>query len=419
MCKVQIRLLVITILFFVLASSCKKNWLDAKPDKSLVVPSSIRDYQALLDANTSGIAFNANQNLLTEVATGEFYVDYPIFNSPSSTEIQQNTYRWATDIYGSTEDRSEWDRPYRRILYTNIVLEGIEKIHPKTTTEQQEWNQVKGGALFLRAYNHYDIAQEFSKSYDKKEAATDMGIPLRLSADFNERSFRSTVAETYESILSDLKQARSLLPVATPVSEVYKCRPTQAAASAMLARVYLSMQKYDSALVYANDCLQLYNVLIDYNVLPMPSPSSTTYSIPRFNDETIFFARGITWFLLGTNRMIVDTNLVKLYEKDDLRLGHFIRSTSNILRFYGSYDNSSTLFTGLATDEVYLIRAECYARSGALDLAKQDLTALLAKRYKKNTLSTINFLDETDALNKILQERRKELCFRGLRWSDL
>ncbi|HEX2629037.1 MAG TPA: RagB/SusD family nutrient uptake outer membrane protein, partial [Chitinophagaceae bacterium] len=90
----------------------------------------------------------------------------------------------------------------------------------------------------------------------------------------------------------------------------------------------------------------------------------------------------------------------------------------NSLRFKGSYNEGSVnLFCGIATDELYLIRAECYARESNTNAAMQDLNALLAKRIKPFVPLVAGSADE--ALTFILAERRKELPFRELRWSDL
>jgi tetratricopeptide (TPR) repeat protein len=400
--------------------SCKKEWLDAKPQQSLVVPNSIADYQSLLDNVTganNGAAINSSANIIDELGAGDMYITDATYNARSF--IERNTYIWAGDIYGSEANYSPWASPYKRVFNTNVILEGIEKIAPQSSQEVEEWNQVKGSALFLRGYSHYDIARLFCKPYDKATSSSDLGIPLRTNSDFNEPSKRATVQTTYDQILSDLKKALALLPISVPNSTLYKLRPTKTAADAMLARVYLSMGEYDSTFLYANEALTLDSTLIDYNSIPITS-SSTAFQ--RFNNEVIFHLEGGTWFSLLGSALIVDSTLYKTYDNSDLRRSILYNTNaSGISRFKGSYSGSSTvLFAGLATDEMYLIRAESYARKGMITEAMNDLNRLMLKRWKKAApFLTIVATDQNDALRKILIERRKELCLRGLRWSDL
>jgi hypothetical protein len=48
-----------------------------------------------------------------------------------------------------------------------------------------------------------------------------------------------------------------------------------------------------------------------------------------------------------------------------------------------------------------------------------DLNQLLRARWLKGTFVSFTAVNPSDALSQILKERRKELIFRGLRWSDL
>ena len=78
-----------------------------------------------------------------------------------------------------------------------------------------------------------------------------------------------------------------------------------------------------------------------------------------------------------------------------------------------------TLFTGIATDELYLTRAECYVRQGDSSKALDDLNTLMSKRIKKADFSPYSLPVPDGLLKLILTERRKELLFRALRWTDL
>jgi len=49
----------------------------------------------------------------------------------------------------------------------------------------------------------------------------------------------------------------------------------------------------------------------------------------------------------------------------------------------------------------------------------RDLNTLLQNRWRAGVFTPVTATDADDALGKILAERRKELLFRGLRWTDL
>jgi hypothetical protein len=73
----------------------------------------------------------------------------------------------------------------------------------------------------------------------------------------------------------------------------------------------------------------------------------------------------------------------------------------------------------LSTGELYLILAETEIRLGRIAEGLGYLNELLEKRYKAGEFQPWSGLDDSEALNLVLEERRKELAFRGLRWYDL
>jgi hypothetical protein len=400
-------------LLFVLISACKKQdeFLDEKPNLSLAVPVTLEDFQLLLNNNT---VFNlASQPALGTISSDEYYATSADWASAFTPE-ERNAYIFSKDIFQSTLITNEWWTPYRQVYYSNIILEGIEKIDIKPA-QQSQYDQIKGSALFFRALAFYDLLGTFSLPYDSATANTDLGIPLRLNSDINVKSVRATVKEGYDQVTQDLKASLLLLSD----NSIYKTQPSKTAALALLARVTLSMRNYALAYHYANNCLSAYNTLVDFNTL-----TPTTFAISTsFIAEVLYHNSLKNYDVTARNTAIVDSTLFNSYDNNDLRKTIFFSTVGGQIRFRGTYDYQGNKFSGLATDEMYLIRAECSARAGNTSAAMKDLNDLLRTRWKKiggiTTYTDQVALDANDALTRILRERKKELIFRGIRWTDL
>ena len=406
---------VYTLLFILLGWGClagcnKKDFLNEKPSSDVFVPSTLSDFQALLDDET----VMAETPVLGEVSADNYYLNYTYW-VPLDTK-EHNAYIWAPEIYGGVGNVGDWNYPYEQVFYANVVLAGIDKV--TITNNIGQWKAVKGSAFFLRAYAFYNVSQVFAPAYDDAIANTpNLGIPLRLTPNVDASSTRSTLGQTYNQIVSDLQQAKDLLPDTIAVNNLN--RPCKQAALAMLARVYLSMRKYDSAWFYADNCLQLYNKLIDYNTLPNINQNRP---FDRSNIETMYQSRLLSSSSVIRGQLIrdciVDSVLYQSYSTNDLRRTAFF-SASAPINLKGTYTGTNLVFSGLATDETYLIRAECNARLGNRTAALNDLNRLLQNRYKTGTFTPITASSDSEAIAKILTERRKELPFRGVRWTDL
>ena len=396
---------------FISIWGCKKAFLDKLPSTALVVPSTLSDYQQLLD-NT---AVMSGTPVLGDVSADNFYLPYTFWQTIDTRE--QNAYIWAADIYQGQGLVDDWDVPYQQVFYANVVLEGLNTI-AVTTVNQPQWQSEQGSALFLRAYAFWNVAQLFAPPFDSLTASTDLGIPLRLHSDVTAPSIRASVAATYQQIIGDLQVARTLLPATIPASTLN--RPSQPAALALLARVCLSIRAYGLAGRYADSALQLYDSLMDYNTLSTQS----RFPFSRLNPETIYQSNVLSYTqclaAIAYPSTIIDSTLYRSYSTQDLRRSLFYQlNTSGQPNLNGSYAQVVWPFTGLATDELYLIRAECAARAGATTAALADLNILLQHRYVSGTFTPITVPSSAQALDTILAERRKELAFRGLRWSDL
>jgi hypothetical protein len=386
------------------AGGCKK-YLDAKPDKALVIPSSVSDLQALLDNAT--VINNADPGS-GEASADNYYVtdaDWATLN----TEYLRRLYTWEKDnVIAPTGN--DWFNSFRAIYSCNTVLENIDKVNG--TGDRYSQNNVKGQALFVRGKAYFQSALIWCKAYNAGTAAQDLGLPLRLKTDFNTTYPRATNAQTFSRILADLTEAAALLPV----TQVTPFRPSKAAAYGLLSRVHLYMGDYQQAGAYADSCLALKSELTDFNSLA----ATAAFPITRLGKEVIYESTMTQPQLINSTKGRIDSLLYRSYASNDLRKTIFFKDNRNgSYSFKGSYEGSGTYFSGISTNEIYLNRAECLARNGQWADGLKDLNALLIKRFKNNTFVPVIAANKEEALAKILTERRKELLMRGLRWMDI
>jgi len=389
-----------------LISACEKGYLEVKPDKSLLVPKTLADMQALLDDTDLMNDFPA----LPTLASDDYYTTDAGLKSYRSAP-ERNSYLWKAEVYEGARV-FDWNTPYEQIFKANVVLDGLKTI-PVTDKNHNEWNRIKGSALFYRGVAIYNLAQSFAAPYTAQTGSMP-GIPLKLSSDINERPGRTTLKKTYDQLIADISEAGPLLPVKSALLN----RPSRWAANAMLARIYLSMGEYEKAGSYANASLEIGKELIDFNTLNPGGVRPITFSTG--SKEIIFLQYMIGLSSLSSTLTMVDSNVVKSFGSNDLRRVVFLRDRGKgVINFKGNYNGTSIVFAGPATDEMYLIRAESRARLGDVNGSMDDLNTLLEQRWKRGTFTKLAAADGKEALKLVLQERRKELLSRGTRWSDL
>ncbi len=387
-----------------LLSACTK-YLDTKPNQALSVPNSLSDLQAMLDAYYRLNTIDAGSS---ETSADNYYLNDADWNSLAEPERRLHT--WQQDrVFPNYQN--DWSNIYSMVFISNVVLDNMNSIE-RTAANQTEWDNVVGSALVFRARSFLQAAIIWTPPYDPAKAETAMGIPLRMSQDFNEKSTRSTLKQTYDQILRDLKEAANRL---TP-SPLHVMRPSRAAAYGLLARTYLSMGNYDSCLLYADKSLQIKSTLLNYNTLN----TNNAFPLPQLNTEVIMENLIPVPQAISINRAKIDLDLYNSYHPNDLRKTLFFRSNGNgTFGFRGSYEGGGNLFSGIATDEVYLMRAEANAKLGNLSPAMADLNVLLQNRWRTGTYIPVANLSAPALLQLIRTERRKELLMRGLRWMDL
>lgn len=396
---------------FIVYACTNSDFLNVKPNSTILTPSTLEDVQKLLNNNvylSSGLAV---------MSSDEYTVNEEDWNVARA--IERNAHIWAKDLYEGTRGVLDWDRPFRAVFYANNALAVLQTLEPNDS-EQAVHNDLKGQALFKRAFASYELIRNFCKSYEKASAETDLGIPIRQEPAIDRLVQRSSLSDSYQFVLDDLKLAAQLLG---PRLESNLFRPNDAAAHALLARIYLDMGRYAEAELHADSTLLLYDRLIDYNTV---STTSAT-PFPNTHDELLFNAMTVGLYSFTTSgslprRYRMSEDLMDSYAANDLRLQLYFISDNEgrYIMKRGYLGEGLYPFTGLATDEIYLIKSECLARSGKEDQALAVLLRLLINRYVSDKMPAANeIVDGKTVLEAVLEERRKELVWRGLRWHDI
>lgn len=397
------------LILVVILSSCKKDWLEEKRDISIIVPTTLKDIDLLL--SREGMLHWDGRGI-GEVSADDANINTTQYNALPVT-FEQNALIWKREgFWDNWPAVKEWDGAYNQVFYSNIVLETLQQIQ-RNETNAKEYDTYKGTALYMRARAFLNLAMTFCKYYDASTASNDLGVPLKLTSNINEKITRTSLQATYDRIVVDLTEATGLLPNTV----LSKYRPTKAAAYGLLARCYLFMDRYNEALQAANSSYALQSFLLDFNTLnptasqPVPTTSDEIHTIGNMVD-------GYYTFIQSGNSSI-DNALYASYESNDLRKSVLFMVRPDGAVYFKARWSPSGLFASTAVNEMLLIRAECKARQNDASGAMADLNTMLMKRYKSGTLVPRSASNGAIALDIVLTERRKELIRRGLRWHDL
>lgn len=395
-----------------LTSSCTKDWFDIKSDKNQTIPSTLEDLELLLDDYTT---ISENTPALLEISADghhtleslwpNFLLDNPDNNS------EANGYTWSQNRpYAVVGD---WNLSFKKIFVCNLVIFNIGKID-RTSENAAQYDRIKGNALFIKAKTYLELAQLYAEPI-KAGANSQYGLPLRDGIDITEKSQRSTVKETYSFIENTTKYAIMLLPNRANIAT----RASKNSCYALLSRLYLITGNYEECVKYSDSSLRINNKLMDFDSLP-----TDQYVIGIFNPEVIFHSTMVPSYMLAIGGSYLDTTLFSKFNENDLRRTLFYLQIDSGYAFIGNYSNGIAKFSGLANDEILLNRAEAFARQNRLQQAMNDIDTLLKTRYKidgngNSTYQPFNVTSQREAIDIIIMERRKELVYRGIRWSDL
>lgn len=335
-------------------------------------------------------------------------------------------YQYSADATSGGDVIALYTTYYYMIDQVNRVLANVDKV-TATSIEEPRRNVLKGQMLALRAIAHFDLLQAYAKNYSTTDQK---GIPYMLQYSATAQPARLSVARTVELIEKDLSDAKGLLPAVT-AANFSDTVMNQLNITAYQARIALYKGDYQNAITHAS-------TVISSNIKPLAS--GTNFSgiwTDATTNEILFRIRFIAGSATGspiigslwttTSGLVYfapSDKLVASFGTGDIRrtayIGTNAAGNNYVNKFYNSGKGGRIVDLKAArTAEMYLIRAEAYAKLATPDLAKgaDDLNTLRAARITGYTPQT--FTTAPALISAVLDERFKELCFEGFRFFDL
>ncbi len=382
------RKLLYILLTTTLLSSCN-NWLDVQPYDRVAEDVAFRSVKGFENA-LNGIYIEMNASVLygsylscemIELMAQRYHVNegtayyHDLVEHRYSVEMNQNRFA------------SIWEKSYNLIANINKLLENCEKYRDVLSDEY--YQLIKGEALALRAYLHFDIFRLFGPLYESNNNVTK--LPYYKTFSLNIRPHFGA-GEFMENVIADLHEAAELLendPVRTEgcweentytFTSFRKMRLNWYAVQLLLARAELYRDHKPEALVAARNVIDAQEKWFPWvnrqNISPGQEDADRI-----FFDEIVFglqnsrISKLYTAYFNGntlTSDMLLaplNSQILKIFEnnRDDYRYVAFFSTQltvgSAVYNLFEKYKTtadslSSNLMPMLRLAEAYYIAAE-------------------------------------------------------------
>lgn len=199
------------ILTIIACTSCKK-FLDVQPESDVSKEELFTTEEGFKEALNGAYVGFANPSLYggnLTVSNLDIIAQNYQFNDAVLQKVAAFDYTlpaWTSKI------STIWTNSYKGIGNVNQILAVIDD--RKNVFRDGNYNIIKGEALALRAYMHFDLLRMFGPSY--KNNPTFKAIPYVTTVS-NKSTPYSTVNEVIEQVISDLQQAKALLKTSDPI----------------------------------------------------------------------------------------------------------------------------------------------------------------------------------------------------------
>lgn len=320
---------------------------------------------------------------------------------------------------GNNVVRYAWKELYNQIYRCNNVLANIDVV-----TNADLKKQYEGEASFLRALAYFNIVRLWGNA------------PLILkpvTAAEAKGYGRSAMSEIYKTIEEDLERASGML--VSSYDDDNLGRATSVAAKALLAKVYLTQQKWSSA------ASLLDNIIKDYSSqYGLQNTVADVFDVSKEMNKEILFAVRYSKSVLGEghgyndyfkDKSVIDNQLLASYGNTDERKAMIeykrVDANNNVIaKYYDTFD-ATTAKVGfdlplLRWADILLMCAEAHNEityEGSDTSKALNCLNLVRKRAKAVEYKITDLKDQSAFRKAVLEERRLEFPFELHRWFDL
>ncbi|MFT4204708.1 MAG: RagB/SusD family nutrient uptake outer membrane protein [Chitinophagaceae bacterium] len=433
-----------------LFAACNSKRLDTVPQDSVIdataFSTSDRIYAQLLSLYSSlksGQLYGGRAVIYGDIKADQFINQTN--NSVTGYDVWTGT---ATN--SSTSIENLWAQAYLTINKCNIFIQGVDSLGTGIVTTD-EASQYIAEAKFIRALCYSKLLEYYAYPYAYGSGGgSNLGVPLRLTAivggGYSDLA-RSTVAEVYTQILSDLDDAESDLPTSYSSDYDNTTRAHMNTAIALKTRIYLNMQDYANVVTEANKIVSDAAPFAASSGVAntLESSISTVFASPYTSLESIFsmpmtttsgdypgtqaalayyFSKSVGngEFSVNTSGIYADATWTSTDDRRDFIVSYTSgSSTTYWLSKYPTASPYTDYVPVIRYSEVLLNLSEALVRSTS-SITTRAVALLNAVRNRSDastTYTTSSFSSTSTLIEAILKERTIEFLGEGMRNGDL
>ncbi len=442
--KKQVKHILIVSLGMMIFSSCKKELLSPIPQTSVSdatafdTPARIANQvNSMYQAFKSGSLFGGRAQIAGDIIGEDFLNE--LTNGVTGVDV------WTLNATGTSANfiKNMWSQAYYTINICNLFIDGMNAKGTSVIGATLGNNYI-GEARLIRAITYLKLLEHYARPFADGNGSKP-GLPLRLTGIKESGSsalVRSTVAEVYAQILTDLNFAETNLPANYTSAILNTTRAHRNTAIAFKVRTYLAMQNYASVVTEATK-------MVPQSTAPFSATSGVANALqanivnvfrtPYTTSESIFSMPMTStagdnpgtqnqlgyYFAKSTGNGEYSLNPSGIYGNagwtatDARRNFNATVSGKPYLNLKYNGPNPYTDFAPIMRySEVLLSLAEGLARTNTGVNAKA-LALLNAVRQRSDVTTILAPVTQTDLINAILLERRIEFLGEGRRNFDL